>query len=84
MNCPICNHPVVKHDIFCEVPNCYCNTSMATADAKARLKIAIDGLVWIRDLFVENGEFNETTEKVNEILTEIDYPTTLTDALPSV
>lgn len=75
MNCPACNHPVSNHeDFFCNVPNCYCNTSGATADARAKLKIAIDGLIWIRDFFVENGERNEVTEKVGEILDAIQQP----------
>ena len=73
MNCPVCSHPVDSHDLFCNVPNCYCNTSKATADARAKLKITIDGLIWIRELFVENGEYNEATEKVDEILEMIDF-----------
>jgi hypothetical protein len=39
---------------------------------RAQLTTAIDGIKWIRDLFVENGEYNEATEKCNELLKELE------------
>ena len=47
-------------------------------DALAKkLEVAIGGLDWIKALFVENGEYNEATEKADEIKTEIAQPDNL-------
>jgi len=86
--CPNCGHDVGEHgDTGCthmHGVNLWCRCKFSASgihlnwlkheymNLREQLDVTLAGLKWIKELFIENGEYNEATEKVDEIFAEVE------------
>jgi hypothetical protein len=68
--CPDCGHLVSEHkEFFCQHVYCHCNMGNVAAEAKYKLKIAVEALITCIFLVqIESDEDAKDYEKVKEAL----------------